>query len=197
MCLDEVQRFSRSRFVRQSICLSVSVWLQSCTDLWSQMVPPGYGLNLRGTKLMHLNVWCVCLLFSSFCPSSLPCPSSSSISVRASSPPIWALKGSFHLPTFSCSELRLWFSPQCLQTILVVGIYSKRVAGGARRSWSDCFRNCWSAGILTHNHLGESGSKRANVQWGSYVDENAFLMRGQRRRGRLLRKATVTQMTTG
>ncbi len=61
--------------------------------------------------------------------------------------------------------------------------------------WSEYFRNCWSTGIFTHNHLQglqRMVRKRENIQW-------AVDVRGQRRMDRLViddRKATVTQITT-
>ncbi len=69
--------------------------------------------------------------------------------------------------------------------------------------WSDYFRNCWSTGIFTHKHLEglqrmvrkeKISSERQLCGWTCLVD-----VRGQRRRGRLVRddrKATVTQITS-
>ncbi len=69
--------------------------------------------------------------------------------------------------------------------------------------WSEYFKNCWSTEIFTHiPSLGfteNDPKKRKYPVSGSCVDENALLMSGQRRMGRLVRddrKATVTQITT-
>ncbi len=69
--------------------------------------------------------------------------------------------------------------------------------------WSEYFRNCWSTGIFTHKHLEglqrmvrkeKISSERQLCGWTCLVD-----VRGQRRRGRLVRddrKVTLTQINT-
>ncbi len=68
-------------------------------------------------------------------------------------------------------------------------------------SWSEYFKNCWSTGIFTHNHLlglQRMVRKRENIQWAAVVWMKMSCW-CQRRMGRLVRddrKATVTQITT-
>ncbi len=68
--------------------------------------------------------------------------------------------------------------------------------------WSEYFRNCWSTGIFTHNHLlglQRMVWKRENIQWAAVVWMNMSCWCQRTEENGLVRndrKTTVTQITT-